>query len=107
MMTKENIWNRLRCFRWKKQVKIVDEYIPNESVNYYFAAADVVVLPYISAAQSGVISLAYSYCKPVIATHVGGLKEQIAGSAEGVEVGKEGFLVPLRNDPSALAIGNR
>ena len=85
-----------------KQVKIVDEYIPNEAVHCYFTAADVVVLPYISAAQSGVISLAYSYCKPVIATHVGGLEEQVAGFAEGVEVGTEGFLVPP-NDPSALA----
>lgn len=85
-----------------KQVKIVDEYIPNEAVHHYFAAADVVILPYISAAQSGIVSLAYSYCKPVIATRVGGLAEQVTGFAEGVEAEREGFLVPP-NDPSALA----
>lgn len=85
-----------------KQVKIVDEYIPNEAVHYYFTAADVVVLPYISAAQSGIVSLAYSYCKPVIATRVGGLAEQVMGFSEGVETGKEEFLVPP-NDPIALA----
>jgi glycosyltransferase involved in cell wall biosynthesis len=85
-----------------KQVKIVDEYIPNEAVSHYFAAADVVILPYISAAQSGIVSLAYSYCKPVIATRVGGLVEQITEFTEGVEAGKEEFLVPP-NDPSALS----
>lgn len=67
-------------------VQIVDQYIPNEQVNLYFAAADVVVLPYISATQSAIVSLAYSYHKPVIATQVGGIPEL-------VKEGKTGFLV--------------
>lgn len=99
---KRKYLKQIQALSLGKQVKIVDEYIPNEAVNYYFAAADVVVLPYISAAQSGVISLAYSYGKPVIATHVGGLEEQVARFAEGAQIGKERFLVPP-NDPRALA----
>lgn len=99
---KRKYLEQIQALSLGKQVKIVDEYIPNEAVPHYFAAADVVILPYTSAAQSGIISLAYSYRKPVIASRVGGLAEQVAGFAEGVEAGKEHFLVPP-NDPSALA----
>ena len=37
----------------RARVRIEDAYIPNEDVHRYFAAADVVVLPYIEASQSG------------------------------------------------------
>ncbi len=77
-------------------VKIIDKYIPNEEVANYFTRADVVVLPYLEATQSGVIQLAYSFNKPVITTSVGGL-------AEVVEHDKTGFVVPPRNS-RALAI---
>ena len=39
----------------EKNVLIIDKYIPNEEVGLYFSAADIVVLPYISASQSGII----------------------------------------------------
>ena len=59
-----------------------------------FALADLVVLPYRSASQSGVIPIAAMLKKPVVATSVGGLVEALAGS---------GSLVAL-NDPAALAL---
>ena len=74
---------------------VFDQYIPNENVGIYYAAADVVVLPYITATQSGIIQIAYNYNKPVITTNVGGLPEV-------VEVGKTGFIVPPKN-PQSLA----
>jgi len=54
-----------------------------------------VVLPYIEASQSGVIPVAYTFAKPVIATTVGGLPEM-------VDDGQTGYLVPPR-DERALA----
>jgi len=71
------------------------DYIPNEEVGLYYAAADVVVLPYVSATQSGIIQIAYNYNKPVITTNVGGLPEVI-------REGETGFIVPAK-DVSALA----
>jgi glycosyltransferase involved in cell wall biosynthesis len=54
-----------------------------------------VVLPYVDASQSGVVPLAYTASKPVVATTVGGLPEI-------VEHGQTGLLVPPR-DTAALA----
>jgi glycosyltransferase involved in cell wall biosynthesis len=68
-------------------VRIVDDYVPDEALGGYFAAADAVVLPYTSATQSGVVQLSYHFGKPVITTTVGGLPEVVAD-------GESGFLVP-------------
>lgn len=76
-------------------VTFVNRYIPNEELGPYFDIADVVVLPYVSATQSAVVQLAFSFGKPVITTHVGGLHEV-------VEDGTTGLLVPPR-DALALA----
>jgi glycosyltransferase involved in cell wall biosynthesis len=76
-------------------VIFVSDYVPNEEVAVYFSAADVVVLPYLSATQSGIAQIAYNFNKPVIATDLGGLAEVIID-------GKTGFIVPP-NDPSHLA----
>jgi glycosyltransferase involved in cell wall biosynthesis len=67
-------------------VIVIDRYVKNEEVPLYFCSADVVVLPYISATQSGIVQIAFSLRKPVITTNVGGLPEA-------VEDGKTGFIV--------------
>lgn len=54
-----------------------------------------VVLPYESATQSGIVQIAYGFEKPVIVTNVGGLPEV-------VEHKKTGFIVEP-NNPKALA----
>ena len=75
---------------------IVDnELIPDERVARHFGEASVVVLPYIDASQSGVVPVAYSFSRPVVATSVGGLPSV-------VEDGVTGLLVPPR-DEHALA----
>ena len=93
---KENYYRKLiRELNVEQQVTIVNRYIPNEEIGLYFSAADVVVLPYTEATQSGVVQIAYSFHKPVITTDVGGL-------AEVVKDGVTGLIVPPR-DSAALA----
>jgi glycosyltransferase involved in cell wall biosynthesis len=67
-----------------------NEFISEERTARYFQQASVVVLPYVEASQSGVIPLAYSAGKPVVATKVGGLPEM-------VEHGRTGYLVEPRD----------
>lgn len=73
-----------------KNTLIVDRYVPNEEVGIYYMAADLVVLPYVSATQSGILNIAYGFRKPVVVTNVGGLPEL-------VENGKTGFIVEPKN----------
>lgn len=77
---------------------ICDGYIPDREVEKYFAASDVVVLPYTSATQSGIAQIAYGFEKPVIATNVGGLPEVVTE-------GQTGHIVePCDSDAIAGAI---
>jgi glycosyltransferase involved in cell wall biosynthesis len=77
------------------RLTLVAGYVPDGDVPRYFTAADLVVLPYLSATQSGIIQIAYRYDRPVVTTRVGGLPEF-------VEEGKTGAMVPP-GDPAALA----
>ncbi|MEK7670199.1 MAG: glycosyltransferase, partial [Bacteroidota bacterium] len=79
----------------EQNVSVYSEYVPNEDVGMYFSACDIVVLPYVSATQSGIVQIAYQFDKPVIATDVGGLAEVVLDK-------KTGFIVPPEN-PIALA----
>lgn len=76
-------------------VRFVDRYVANEEVEQYFAASDLVVLPYISASQSGIVQIAIAFDRPVVVTDVGGLPEAVAP-------GETGFVVPPR-DPKAIS----
>jgi glycosyltransferase involved in cell wall biosynthesis len=69
-------------------------FIPDSEIANYFAAADVVLAPYRSEAQSGVALTAFHFGRPVIATAVGGLPE-IIDDRNGILVRPE--------DPGALA----
>jgi len=69
------------------------QYVPNDSVSMYFSACDVVVLPYRSATQSGIVQIAYQFGRPVIATDVGGLAEVVLHE-------KTGLIVPPDNPPA-------
>jgi D-inositol-3-phosphate glycosyltransferase len=59
------------------------EHIPDEEVELYFKAADVLVVPYVQIFQSGVPFLAYSFGLPVIATDVGSLRDDIVDGSTG------------------------
>ncbi|MBI2844730.1 MAG: glycosyltransferase [Armatimonadetes bacterium] len=77
----------------ERKVRIRDEYIPNEKVAVYFEACDLVVLPYVSATQSGIVQIAYAFDKPVVTTNVGGLPEAVID-------GDTGYTVPARDHRS-------
>ncbi len=76
------------------RVHLFTDFIPNDAVRYYFSAADLVVLPYRTATQSGITQVAYHFEKPMVVSDVGGL-------AEGVPDGKVGFV--CRPDAGSVA----
>ncbi|MAJ44863.1 MAG: hypothetical protein CMF96_09010 [Candidatus Marinimicrobia bacterium] len=67
-------------FEWQ------NNFIPDDHISTYFSACDILVLPYRSASQSGIVQIAYHFNKPVIVTNVGGLPEM-------VEIGRSGSIV--------------
>jgi D-inositol-3-phosphate glycosyltransferase len=77
------------------QIILKIQFIPDEEMELYLKAADVLVLPYKEIFQSGVLFLAYSFGLPVVATDVGSFREEI------VE-GSTGFLCQP-GDPAELA----
>ena len=66
--------------------RIVKElkYIKDSEVSDYFSAADLAVLPYRSATQSGISSVSYHFEVPMIVTDVGGLRETIGDRGTGL-----------------------
>jgi len=72
-------------------------FVPDNEVGKYFSASDVVVLPYKSASQSGIVQIAYHFDTPVIVSNVGGLPEI-------VDEGKTGYCVEPSSSAFAKAI---
>ncbi len=68
----------------ERNLLFATDYIPNDEVAKYFSAANVVVLPYRSATQSGIVPIAYQFDKPVIVTDVGGLRETVVDGVSGL-----------------------
>lgn len=91
----EALREQVRLTGLDNAVTFVDRYIPNEELPQYFAAADAVVLPYLTATQSAVVQVAYGFGVPVIASSAGGLPDV-------VEEGRTGLLTSP-NNPPALA----
>jgi glycosyltransferase involved in cell wall biosynthesis len=75
---RKELLDMIKVSPFSRQITLVDEYVPDNKVNIYFSAADVVVLPYLRASQSGIAHIAMSFGKAVIVSEVGGLKESMA-----------------------------
>jgi len=71
------------------------KFIPEEDVDYFFAASNLVVLPYLKfEAQSGVLLRAYAHKKPVVASNVGAMGELVSSDNIGLAV-EPGAVEPL------------
>ncbi len=77
------------------RILVKSGFIPDDEIEVYFKAADILALPYRHIYQSGVLFLGYSFGLPVIAADVGCLKEDI--------VEEETGFVFKPDDPTDLA----
>ncbi len=77
---------------------VINRFIKDAEVKSLFEQADAVILPYLSATQTGVIPLAYEFARPVICSDVGALSEMFID-------GETGLMVPPGNvDSLAVAM---
>lgn len=77
-----------------KSIKFTDRYLSINEIEEIFKSADIVALPYLSVSQSGVLSLALYFRKPVVVTDI---------FAEAPIVHKKMGLVVKPDNPKQLA----
>ena len=90
----ENLVSELHLTNY---VKMENRFVANEEVGKYYSVSDLVILPYRSATQSGILNVAYGFIKPVLVTNVGGLAEFVDDKKTGIIVEPE--------SPAAIANG--
>lgn len=81
----------LETIRQYNNVELVDHEVTDLEMIRFFHEADWVIIPYLSATQSGVIVDSYKFSRPIIAFNVGAICEQI-------EDGVTGFLIEAENE---------
>ncbi len=74
---REELLGQINSSRYRENITLIPEYVPDEQIPVYFSAANIVVLPYTRASQSGIAHIAMAFGKPVIVSEVGGLKESM------------------------------
>lgn len=74
--------------RWalahRDTVRMIDRYVPIEEVSALFAAARVVTTPYLVGYQSGVVHIAMTMARPVVASDVGDLSAVVIDGETGI-----------------------
>ncbi len=76
------------------RVHIIDHFIEDKELKFYFSACDIISLTYNSASQSGIAPMAMHFNRPILATNVGGLPEVVKNF-------KTGYL--CNKDPQEIA----
>ena len=79
----KNGYDKLITQSQNKHIYFMDQFIPTEEVNVYFSAADLCVLPYKTATQSGIKAMCDVFHLPVLVSRVGGLHEEISENENG------------------------
>jgi glycosyltransferase involved in cell wall biosynthesis len=74
----------LDALRACRGVTVENRWVPEAEIGALFGWSDALILPYREASQSGVAAAALAAGRPVIATRVGGLREQLSGSRQAV-----------------------
>jgi len=91
----ESYSDMIRKSDLSEHVQTFIQFIPEEEVDYFFAASDLVVLPYLKfEAQSGVLLRAYAHKKPVVVSDVGAIGELVSSDKVGLVV-EPGAVEPL------------
>lgn len=88
---------QLRDSGIEHKVHFYSDFIPQNEVNLYFSACDMVVQPYRTATQSGVAQIAYHFNKPILVTNVGGLPEVVPHN-------RVGYVVEVNPDAISTAL---
>lgn len=60
----------------RRNVSVENRWVPEDEIAELMNWADVVILPYREASQSGIAATALAFGKPILITNVGGLSEQ-------------------------------
>lgn len=68
----------------KDRVHLFTDYVRDSMVKVFFSASDLAVLPYRSATQSGISSVALNFDLPMVVTDVGGLASTIGSRGTGI-----------------------
>jgi len=66
--------------------EIINKYVPDDEVPGLFGKSAILILPYSDGSQTGLISLAGSFGKPVIATDVGNFNEMVDNGITGLVI---------------------
>ena len=82
----EKYQEQIQQLKLAERCHVFNRYISDHEVSIFFSAADVCILPYKSATQSGITAISHHFCVPLIATNVGGLKETILDGENGLIV---------------------
>jgi len=80
---KEEYVNLIKSLGVDSYIYIKDTYTPDNEVEKYFSASDLVVLPYEDATQSAIVQVAFGFEKPVLVTNVGGLPDVVEDTVTG------------------------
>jgi glycosyltransferase involved in cell wall biosynthesis len=79
----------------KERIHCFLSYIADDEVKKFFSAADLSVLPYRSASQSGVIAVSYNFGVPMVVTDAGSLRQETEEAGTGI--------VAKKIEPEAMA----
>jgi glycosyltransferase involved in cell wall biosynthesis len=72
-----SLGDKIRASSYKGQITFKPGFVPLQEVPQYFSAADVVVLPYLRSASSGVATIAVAYGKPIIISDIEALRASV------------------------------
>lgn len=91
----------------KERIFVYNEYISDDDIPLFFSASDVLILPYRSATQSGVVSVAYHYDLPMLATPVGDFPNSVGRPGTGIVVPEVSVAAITRGVEEMFSSGKR